>query len=104
MYRKNSTISDPFAAKTHFPLRDVVGRWVSRSGNGRMPQVQIIHTGKHYYRLLFSYDPQTAYNCAVWQRWGVTWFYLYGRVGLAYDAERDILTLSEYGEYQRADG
>lgn len=104
MYRRNSTISDPFAAKTHFPLRDVVGRWVSRNGNGRMPQVQIIHMGKHYYRLLFSYDPQTVYYRPVQQWWGVASFYLYGRVGLAYDAERDILTLSEYGEYQRADG
>jgi len=35
--------------------------------------------------------------------WGVTFFYLYGRIRISYDAERETLMLSDYGEYFRAD-
>lgn len=99
MFRKNSNVSDPFSARTHFPLWEACGRWVSGSGS---PDVRIYFTGKRY-RLEFSYDPATAFNRPIRQRWGVTYFYLYGRVGLAYEDERDVLLLSEYGEYFRAE-
>jgi hypothetical protein len=35
--------------------------------------------------------------------WGVTFFYLYGRIRMNYDAGREVLMLSDYGEYIRAD-
>lgn len=33
---------------------------------------------------------------------GIRYFDLYGRVGLAYDAGREVLQLSAYGDYYRA--
>jgi hypothetical protein len=104
MYKRNKSTTHPLTAHKHFLLHEICGRWVSCGGDrSRMPDVQIYHTGAQY-RIKFSYDPQTVYYRPVQQWWGVASFYLYGRVGLAYDAERDILTLSDYGDYQRADG
>jgi len=99
MYRNNSIVTDPSAARTHFSLGEVCGRWVSLCGS---PDVRIVFTGTCY-RLEFSYDPDTVFTCPLRQRWGITFFYLYGRIPISYDAERDVLTLSAYGEYFRAD-
>lgn len=99
MFRKNSDVSDPVAAQTYFPLREVIGRWVSPNGS---PEVRIVFTGTRY-RLVFSYDTQTVFTCPIRQRGGVTCFYLYGHIGIAYDAEEDNLVLSDYGEYIRAE-
>ena len=99
MYRNDYSWTDSATVKTHFPLREVCGRWVSRCGS---PQVRIFFTGTHY-RLEFSYDPATVFTCPVRRMWGVTFFYLYGRIRISYDAERETLMLSDYGEYFRAD-
>lgn len=99
MYRKDNSVIDPLTARTHFPLREVCGRWVSLGGS---PDVRIVFTGTRY-RLDFSYDTATVFSCPLRQRWGVTFFYLYGRIGLAYDAETDVLSLSAYGDYIRAE-
>ncbi|KAA6319932.1 hypothetical protein EZS27_030228, partial [termite gut metagenome] len=34
---------------------------------------------------------------------GIRYFDLFGRVGIAYDGERDVLLLSVYGEYIRVE-
>lgn len=99
MCRYDSSVIDPMAARTHFPLREVCGRWTSLSGS---PDVQIVFTGTHY-RLDFSYDAATVFACPVRQQWGVTFFYLYGRIEMIYDSEREVLTLSAYGDYFRAE-
>ena len=99
MFRKNSSVSDPFAARMHFPLREIAGRWISLDGS---PEVRIVFTGTRY-RLEFSYDTSTVFTCPIRQQWGVTCFYLYGRIGLAYDREQEVLVLSAYGEYVRAE-
>lgn len=68
-----------------------------------MPQVHIYRTGVYHHRIKFSYDLHTVFNCHLWHRGGVTYFYLYGHIRLSYDAERDVLTLSDYGDYRRAE-
>ncbi|GHT57631.1 hypothetical protein AGMMS50239_00320 [Bacteroidia bacterium] len=99
MFRNNSNVPDPCTARTHFPLREIAGRWVSPGGS---PEVRIVFTGTRY-RLEFSYDAATVFTCPIRHQWGVTFFYLYGRIRISYDAERDVLILSDYGEYIRAD-
>lgn len=99
MFSKNSHVSEPFAARKHFPLREVTGVWVSLSGS---PQVRIIFTGTHY-RLVFSYDAATVFTCPIDQRRSGTGFYLYGHIAIAYDAAGDVLVLSDYGEYIRSE-
>lgn len=95
----SSSISDPFAIRAHFPLQEVTGRWVSPCGS---PRVHIVFKGRSY-RLEFSYDADTVFICPIFQKWGVNYFYLYGRIKITYDAGRDILVLSDYGEYIRSD-
>lgn len=99
MYSSDYSVTDPMAERTHFPLREVCGRWTSLGGS---PDVQIVFTGTHY-RLDFSYDNATVFTCPIRQQWGVTFFYLYGRIGMIYDSEREVLTLSAYGDYLRAE-
>jgi len=104
MNRRNRSTSDPLKTQQYFLLEEVRGKWVSCGGDrSRMPEVHIYRTGVHHHRVRFCYDPQTAFNCRLWHRWGVTYFFLYGRIRLSYDAERDVLTLSDYGDYQRAE-
>lgn len=99
MYENTSNVSDPCAARTYFPLKEIVGRWVSLGGS---PEVRIVFTGTRC-RLEFSYDAATVFTCPIRQQWGVTFFYLYGRIKISYDVERDVLVLSDYGEYVRAE-
>ena len=99
MYRRNKSTSQPDKIFKYFQLWEVCGRWISKGG---MPDVCIYNTGKHHYRIKFSY-PDVAYNCQLRQYWGATSFYLYGHEGVTYDAERDMLSLSSYGDYFRAE-
>ena len=104
MYKRNRSSSDPLKCQQYFLLEDIRGKWVSCGGDSsRMPEVHIYRTGVFHHRIKFSYDPNTVFNCPLWHRWGVTLFFLYGRIQLSYDAERDILTLSDYGDYYRAE-
>jgi hypothetical protein len=48
-------------------------------------------------------NPQAIYSCPVKEVSGVRCFDLYGRVGIACDGERDVLLLSDCGEYIRAE-
>lgn len=104
MYHRNKSTSDPLKRRQYFLLEEIRGKWVSCGGDrSRMPQVHIYRTGVYHHRIKFSYDLHTVFNCHLWHRWSVTYFYLYGRIRLSYDAERDVLTLSDYGDYRRAE-
>ncbi|WP_418895117.1 hypothetical protein [Limibacterium fermenti] len=87
-----------------FPLRDITGRWVSPEG---APAVRIFRNGARKNGglwLEFTYNnPQAVYSRPVKDVFGTRYFDLYGRVGIAYDGERDMLLLSLYGGYSRAD-
>lgn len=104
MQKRNNSQSNPLRNQQYFMLEDIRGKWESCSGDrSRMPKLHIYLSGKFHHRVEFSYNPQTVFNCPLWHRWGIASFYLYGRIRLSYDAERDILHLSEYGDYTRVE-
>lgn len=94
MQKRNRSTSNPLKNQQYFLLEEIRGRWVSCGGDRcRMPEVHIYRTGVRHHRIEFAYDPNTVYNCPLWQRWGITFFYLYGRVGMSYDGKRRIAVL-----------
>lgn len=102
MYRR--CIEDPMTAHLDFRLCDVVGTWESREG---APRIRIYRDGTRKgdgYYLELAYDRKTRFVRSI-RRYGryIRYFDLYGFVGLAYDAERDVLQLSAYGSYYRTD-
>ena len=87
-----------------FQLPEIVGSWESCQGS---PDVRVF---RNFSRkgggiwVEFTYkNPKVVYLCPVKDLFGVRYFNLFGRIGIAYDSEHDILMLSPYGEYQRAD-
>ena len=80
-----------------FPIREICGRWESLCGS---PGIKIYHDGSRF-RLQFIYKQDTAFTVPLYQSRGITFFYFYGTIQLAYDYERDLLTLTDEGEYQR---
>ncbi len=99
MYGNDYKATDPVTVRIHSSLREVCGRWVSLSGS---PEVRIFFTGMHY-RLEFSYDVATVFTCPILRQREAILFYLYGRINISYDDEREVLLLSDYGEYVRAE-
>jgi hypothetical protein len=99
MYRNDRVMKNPAATESVFPLREVCGRWESTGGS---PDIRIYFTGKRF-RMEFSYDRATVFRRQIFRLWGHPCFYLYGRIDLCYDAGREVLTLSDYGEYVRAE-
>lgn len=53
--------------------------------------------------MAFAYDAKTVLRRPLRQMWGLCYFDLWGRIGLSYDHERDVLTLAGYGDYYRAE-
>lgn len=96
--------ADPYAAHQDFALREITGRWVSRDG---MPAVNIYRNTTRKrggIRLELTYNnPQAVCDCTVYCVFGLYYIDLYGRIGIAYDRERDALLLSAFGEYVRAE-
>lgn len=93
-------IGDPMTAYLDFRLFDVVGIWESREG---APRIRIYCKNGRYY-LELAYNRMTRFVLPIRKYWGgIRYFDLYGFVGLAYDAERDVLQLSVYGSYYRTD-
>lgn len=96
--------NSPNGAMLDFPLWEVKGSWESREGS---PKVRIYRNTrcKHGgYYVALSYDEHTVFHCPIRKRYGgVRYFNLYGSIGLAYDSSRDILQLSEYGNYYRVE-
>jgi hypothetical protein len=96
--------TDPFAAQTDFSLRDITGRWVSSEG---APAVRIFRNevrknGGFWLELTYN-NPQAIFMRPVKDVFGFRYFDLYGRVGIAYNEEKDSLLLSDFGEYVRAE-
>lgn len=102
MYRRY--IGDPMATLFDFSLSDAVGTWESREG---APRVRIYRNSTRKgggYRLELAYDRTARFVLPIRKYWGGIWYFdLYGFVGMVYDAERDVLQLSAYGTYYRAD-
>lgn len=99
MYRNDRIVRKP-AAASDFPFWEVCGRWKSQGGS---PSLRIYFTGRRHHRVEFAYDSTTVLRRPIFRKWGRPFFLMYGRIDLSYNAERDILTLSEYGDYIRAE-
>jgi hypothetical protein len=78
-------------------LRVICGKWESLCGS---PDIRIFHDGIRY-RLCLSYTHDTAFTVGLSQSWGITFFNFYGLIQILYDDERDMLSLTTEGEYQR---
>lgn len=96
-------ISDPCAVHLDFDLWEITGRWVSQDG---MPAVTVYRNTSRKrggIRLCLTYNnPQVVCDCTVYCVFGQYYIDLYGRIGIAYDREREMLLLSSFGEYVRA--
>ncbi len=97
MKRKKSKPNPALQVYTFFPLRNICGTWVSLCGS---PGIKIFHDGSRF-RLQFIYKHDTAFTVPLQQGWGITFFYFYGMIKIAYDDERDMLLVTGEGEYQR---
>lgn len=97
MKRKKSKPNSALQVHTSFPLSDICGTWVSLCGS---PDLKIYHDGSRF-RLQLSYKDNTAFTVPLSRSWGITFFYFYGMIKVAYDDERDMLLVSGEGEYQR---
>ena len=104
MYSRCNEHDLPEGNLTDFPMGEVRGRWVSREGS---PGVRILQTRRSRiggYYLELTYRTGKIYRRLVRKHpTGIRYFDLYGFIGLAYDPERDVLQLSEYGDYDRAE-
>lgn len=103
MYGKGNG-NDPMGPKFDFSLWNIKGSWVSKEGS---PRIRIYRNTKYKnggYYLELAYDERTVYRRPIKSYWSnIRYFDLYGFVGLAYDPERDVLQLSAYGDYYRAE-
>lgn len=97
MRRKNSKPLPAPQADASFPLRNICGRWESLCGS---PDLKIYHDGSRF-RLRFTYKHDAAFTVPLYQSRGITFFCFFGTIRIAYDDERDVLSLTTEGEYQR---
>ena len=97
MKRKKSKPNPALQVYTSFPLCDICGTWVSLCGS---PDLRIYHDGSRF-RLQLSYKDNTAFTVPLCQSWGITFFYFYGMIKVAYDDEREMLLVADEGEYER---
>ena len=95
-------IADPCAAYQDFNLREITGRWVSPDG---APAVRIYRNTSRKrggIRPCLTYNnPQVAWDCTLYCVFGLYYIDLYGRIGIAYDREREVRLRSAFGEYIR---
>lgn len=101
MYRK-CIGSDPTAARLDFALYEVAGEWESRSGSPRFASTATRDAGAAVFT--WRCPTRTGHASPVREEvlGGIRYFDLYGYVALAYDAGREVLQLSAYGDYYRA--
>jgi hypothetical protein len=99
MYRNDYIVKESSVTDSIFPLWEVCGRWKSTGGS---PGLRIYFTGRRY-MVEFSYDHATVFHRPIFRQEGQPYFYLYEQIDLSYNAARDVLTLSCYGKYIRAE-
>jgi len=97
MKRKKSKPNRASQTDSSFPLRNICGIWGSLCGS---PGIKIFHDGSRF-RLQFIYKHDTAFTVPLQQCWGITFFYFYGMIKIAYDDRRDMLLVTGEGEYKR---
>lgn len=96
--------ADHYAAFMDFNLREITGRWVSTDGAPAVTIYRNTSRKRGGIRLCLTYNnPQVVCDCTMYCVFGLYYIDLYGRIGIAYDREREVLLLSAFGEYVRAE-
>ena len=94
--------ADPCAAHLNFDLWEITGRWISKDGATAVNIYRNTSRKRGGIRLRFTYNnPQAVFDCTIYSLFGIHYIDLYGRIGIAYDREREVLLLSSFGEYVR---
>lgn len=102
MYRESIGADLP-AANMEFAFDTIVGRWKSME---RVPDVRVYRSAERKnggFFLEFAYKGGDVFRRPLKQYYGIRYFNLYGFIGLAYDAENDVLQISGYGDYYRVE-
>jgi hypothetical protein len=97
MKRKKGKPVSASQVYSSFPLYDICGMWESLCGS---PGIKIYHDGSRF-RLQFIYRHDMAFTVPLFRCWGITFFNFYGIIRIAYNDERDMLSLTTEGEYKR---
>ncbi len=96
--------NNPVGLQLNFSLWEVKGSWISREG---APSIRIYRDTSRRnggYWMEFAYDERAVFHRLIKRDMrGLRYFDLYGFIGMAYDPRRDMLQLSAYGDYYRAE-
>jgi hypothetical protein len=98
-----ATETNPPGTKTSFALRDITGRWKSREG---APDVRIYKNREREnsgFFMEFAYKGGDFFRHPIKKRQGIRCVNLYGFMNLSYNPDNEILKLSAYGKYYRAE-
>lgn len=102
MYPK-TTGTNPPGAKTGIALRDITGRWKSREG---APDIRIYRNSERKnggFLMEFAYKGGDVFRRPVRQYQGIRYVNLYGFISLSYNTDNEVLQLSAYGKYYKAE-
>ncbi len=89
--------------KTSFTLRDIIGKWKSWEG---APDIQIYKSREREnsgFYMEFAYKGGEVFRRPIKKRQGIRCVNLYGFMNLSYNPNNEILKLSAYGKYYRAE-
>lgn len=96
--------NDPFADFLDFSMREITGRWVSRESATAVRIYRKTSRKRATIRLELTYNnPLVVCDCKVYSEFGQHYIELYERVNIVYDQQNEILHLSAFGEYIRAE-
>jgi hypothetical protein len=94
MEKNKKNRKQPFAQS---PLVYLTGRWINNSGS---PPVRI-YKGSHSYHIEFEYKDGTKIDTRITVIQDKMFFYVFGRIELAYDEEDGLLLVASEGAYKR---
>ena len=98
-----TTGTNPLGAKTEFALEDITGRWKSREG---APDIRIYKKNERKdgcFFMEFAFKTGELFRCRIKKNQGIRYVNLYGVMSLFYNVDKDVLQLSAYGKYYRAE-
>jgi hypothetical protein len=98
-----TTGTNPLESKTEFAMDDITGRWKSREG---APDIRIYKNNEREnggFFMEFAFKAGELFRCHVKKRHGIRYVNLYGVMSLSYNTDNDVLQLSAYGKYYRAE-
>ena len=98
-----TTGTNPLGAKNEFALDDITGRWKSREG---APDIRVYNDSERKngcFFMEFAFKTGELFRCRIKKNQGIRYVNLYGVMSLSYNVDKDVLQLSAYGKYYRAE-